>query len=105
MSADIKRQEMSTQLHEYVRHIVDCPDGHTRERLEAIANQIESEIGEYNPDILEDPVTHQRRLELSYVRGYLAGPGPGAIDINYDRQAEERHAAESAPKPRKKGRQ
>lgn len=105
MAQEIQSQEMSTQFHQYVRHLIECPDGHTREKLQAIEAQIRGEIGEYNPNVLEDPITHQRRLELSYVQGYLKGPGPAAIDIEYDQQEVAQHQAETKPKQRRGKRQ
>jgi hypothetical protein len=95
------RGEMSTQFHQYVRHLVDCPDGNLNANLQAIADQIKSEIGEYDPDVLEDPVTHQRRLELNYVQGYLTGPGASYSDIDYSQQVIEAHQAATKPKQRR----
>lgn len=98
---DMHKGEMSTQFHQYVRHLVECPDGNLTQNLQDIAAQIESEIGPYDPDVLEDPVTHQRRLELNYVQGYLAGPGSAVCDIDFSQQAIEAHQAATKPKQRR----
>lgn len=98
---DMQKGAMSTQFHQYVRHLVECPDGNLNAKLQEIADQIEGEIGEYNPDILEDAVTHQRRLELNYVQGYLTGPGASYSDIDYSQQAIEAQQAATKPKQRR----